>query len=290
MKLPTESLAEPAESQKKALISLLADDDPAVYQVVREKLISYGPIASEWVKSSTISDDPVLRRRARGIIEYFGRAAADREFLAFCLNNGEQLDLERGCLLLGKTQYPEINLDGYTALLDSIVSELRLRLDLNGPAEDILNIINFHLYQELRFSGNELGFFDPQNSYLNRVLDRRTGNPLSMCFVYLLIARRLRLPMVGVALPGHFLCRFQTVRDEIYIDAFNSGKLLRKAECVRYVLQIRHRLDEGYLSPVTPRRILLRCCANLFQTYTQLRQNAEVDRFQHYLVALAQNG
>jgi len=290
MKPPEPSPGPLAESQKMALVSLLADDDPSVYQTVRGKLLSYGPSAAEWVKGGSLSDDPVLRRRSLEIIDYFKRTHADREFLAFCVSNGEQLDIERGGLLLAQTEYPQINLEAYSALLDSIASELLERLDLNGPAEDILNIINFHLFEEMRFKGNSQGFAEPQDNYLNRVLDRRTGNPASLCLVYLLIAKRLRLPMVGIGLPGYFLCRFQTVRDEIYIDAFNGGRLLGKADCVRYAVQIHNRVDEGYLAPVSPRRLLLRLCANLFQIYSQAQKTDQIDRVQQYLVALAQNG
>jgi len=281
---------EPAEGRKKALISLLGDEDPAVFKAVRAQLVSYGPRVVQWLGACARSREPLVRRRARLIIEHFGRCEADAKFLAFCGNSGEQLDIERGALLLSRTRYPEINLDAYAALLDGYAAELRARLDLNGPAADILNVIAFYLYEELKYEGNDETVFEAQNNYLSRVLDRRSGNPVSLCLVYLLVARRLELPVVGVALPGHFLCRFQTARDEIFIDAFNGGKLLDKADCVRYLLQIRRRLDEGYLTPVSPRRMLLLCCANLFHIHAQLRQTTELDRLQRYMLALAQVG
>ncbi len=289
MKLPVESSAELAENQKRALISLLADENVTVYQAVKDKLLSLGPIAADWVKRYSLSDDPLLRRRAREIIEYFGRQRADRDFLSFCLSQGEHFDLEQASLLLAQTQYPETNPEGYSAVLDNFAGDVRERVDLSGAPEAILKAINDYLFTEQGFEGNEQGYYDPQNTYLNRVIDRRKGNPISLCLVYLLIARRLQLPLVGIGLPGHFLCRLQTPRDELYVDAFNHGKLLSKSDCIRYVLQIRHRLDEGYLSPLTPRRMLLRTCANLHQIYTQTRQPAEMQRLQHYVVALAQN-
>ena len=287
MNLPAESCAALAEGQKKALISLLADEDEGIYQIVRHTIVSYGPVVTEWLKPYLLSNEPLLRRRARAITDEFARKVADHQFLAFCLSQGEQFEIEQAALLLARTQYPDINIQAYSALLDDFAGELRQRLNLNGSPEHILSTINDYLFIELKFLGNEQGFYDPQNSYLNRVLDRRTGNPISMCLIYLLLARRLHLPMVGIGLPGHFLCRFQSLRDELYVDAFNRGKLLTKADCVKYLIQIRHCVDDGYLGPVSPRRILLRICANLHQIYTQLALKPEIERLQHYLVALA---
>lgn len=275
------------DAQRRALISLLADDDSSVYQTVRQKLLSYGPTVAEWVKPETLSDNPVLRRRALEIQDYFGKQVADEQFLRFCQSQGEEFDIEQGALLLARTQFPRINPIGYTALMDDFATELRERLDLNGPAEYILHVVNDYLFDELKFAGNEKDYYDPENSYLNRVLDRRTGNPISICLVYLLITKRLRLPMAGIGLPGHFLCRYQNSRYEIYVDAFNRGKSLTRADCIKYLMKIRHRLDESYLAPVTPRRILLRMCANLHQIYTQTKAPAETERLQKYLVALA---
>jgi regulator of sirC expression with transglutaminase-like and TPR domain len=280
-------LGQLGDAQRRALISLLADDDSSVYQAVRQKLLSYGPDVAEWVKPETLSDNPVLRRRALEIQDFFAKQSADEQFLRFCQHQGEEFDIEQGALLLARTQYPRINPIGYTALLDDFASELRERLDLNGPAEYILHVVNDYLFDELKFVGNEKDYYDPENSYLNRVLDRRTGNPISICLTYLLITKRLRLPMAGIGLPGHFLCRYQNSRYEIYVDSFNRGKSLTRADCIKYLMKIRHRLDETYLAPVTPRRILLRMCANLHQIYTQTKATADSERLQKYLVALA---
>jgi regulator of sirC expression with transglutaminase-like and TPR domain len=280
-------LGQLGEAKKRALISLLADDDSSVYQAVRTQLLSFGPQVAQWVKPETLSDNAVLRRRALEIQDHFGRQTADEKFLQFCQGHAEEFDIEQAALLLARTQFPRINPEGYTALLDDFASELRERLDLHGPAEYILHVINDYLFDELKFTGNEKDYYDPDNSYLNTVLDRRTGNPISICLVYLLITKRLRLPMAGIGLPGHFLCRYQNSRYEIYVDAFNRGKSLSRADCIKYLMKIRHRLDESYLAPVTPRRVLLRMCANLHQIYTQTKANAEADRLQRYLVALA---
>lgn len=275
------------ESQRTALISLLGDDDPGVYQTVRTKLLSFGEEAVEWLRPHTLSAEPLLRRRAIEIINFFGRKDADDRFMSFCASRGEDLPLEEGAWLLAQTQYPDINLDAYGALLDAFAAALKCRIDFTAPSEQIIGWINTYLFQELGFSPNEANYYDPENSFLNRVIDHRTGNPISLCTIYLLLGRRLKLPITGIGLPGHFVCRYQTSTAEVYIDAFNRGKLLTKADCIKYLLHTHHGLEEGYLAPVTPRRMLLRMCANLHQIYLHNKLPEETARFQRYLVALA---
>jgi regulator of sirC expression with transglutaminase-like and TPR domain len=283
---PVKSTGILEERQRKALINLLCDEDAAVYQTVRDKIISYGRESSRWMREHALSSDPVLRRRAEEIINHFARQDADTELLAFCLNQGEDFDLERGVLLLARTQYPKINLEGYGAVLDDFARDLRERLDLNSEPEHVLRGINDYLFRDKKFIGDEKNYYDPENSYFNRVLDRRMGNPISLCMVYLLVARRLKLPMAGIGLPGHFLCRFQNSRAEIYVDAFYGGRLLSKTDCIKHVKQQRQ-FEDSFLTPISSRRILLRICANLHQIYTQKKASAQMERLQRYLVALA---
>jgi regulator of sirC expression with transglutaminase-like and TPR domain len=274
-------------SQQIALLNLLADEDPAIYRTIREKILSCGPPAADWLRPHTMSNDPALRRHAREIVLHFDRQAADDHFLAFCLRHGEEFDLEQGAWLLALTRYPLINLEAYQALLDGYTRELRERLDFGAEAQQLLTTINHYLFDELGFTGNEENYYDPENSYLNRVVDRRTGNPINLCLLYILLARRLHLPIAGISLPGHFICRYQSTAEEIYLDPFNRGKSLSKADCVQYLTHGNFSLRDDYLTPVSSRRLLLRICGNLHQIYQRLELAAETVRLQRYLVALA---
>ena len=276
-----------SQSQQLALLTLLTDEDPTVYQTVRERILSCGPPAAEWLRPHIMSDDPALRRRARQIVLHFDRQAADDHFLAFCLRHGEEFDLEQAAWLFALTQYPSINVEAYQAMLDGYANELQERLDPTAKPQQKLSIINQYLFDELGFAGNEENYYDPENSYLNRVIDQRTGNPINLCLLYLVLARRLRLPVTGIGLPGHFICRYQSTAVEIYLDPFNRGKFLTKADCVQYLTNANCSLREDYLAPVSARRLLLRICSNLHQIYQHLEQAVETMRLQRYLVALA---
>jgi regulator of sirC expression with transglutaminase-like and TPR domain len=203
------------------------------------------------------------------------------------LNHGEEFDLETAAWLLAQTQFPEINVEAYQALLDGYANTLRERTGQQERASVALEKINDYIFNELGFKGNEQNYYDPDNSCLNRVLDRRMGNPVSLCLFYLLLSRRLRLPITGIGLPGHFICRYQSAAGEIYVDVFNRGRLLTKADCVHYLVRGNYDLREEYLAPVSPRRMLLRICSNLHQIYLELGLKDDATRLQRYLVALA---
>ena len=285
--VPATSVRPLTEPQRRALISLLADEDPAVFATVRERLLDQGLVAADWLKPYLLSDHPLLRRRARDISDHLGRVAADAEFNAFILNHGEHFDLERGVFLLARTQYPQLNLAAYAALLDSFADDLRPRLAGVTDHFALLGTINDYLFKEKGFHGNEATYYAPDNSYLNKVVDLRTGNPISLCTVYLFVGRRLKLPVVGIGFPWHFMCRYQTPTCELYIDPFAQGRLLTKADCIKSLVQMAQGWADGFLAPSTPRRMLLRMCANLHQIYHGLDMTEEGARFHRYVVALA---
>jgi len=282
-----ETLPKLSPAQREALISLLGDDDQAVADAVFRKLVAYGHEAADWLRPHLVSPDPVLRRRAKAIVLHFARQDADNEFLAFCLRQGDDFDLEDGAWLLAKTQYADIHVEGYRALLDYFARELRGRFHQCSNSAQMLGVMNDFLFIEEQFRGNEEDYYHPDNSYLNRVIDRRMGNPIGLCTVYLLIARRLKMPVAGIGLPGHFICRYQSATEEIYIDPFNGGRLLTKADCIKYLHSHHHGLYDEFLTPVSARRMLMRMCSNLHQIYQQSHRSQEAMRLQRYLVALA---
>lgn len=281
---PVESLP---ERQRAALITLLADDDPAVHQMVRNKLLSFGQTAGQWLRPYLLSADPVLRRRALEIVEHLARAQAHDRFLQFCVRTGEELDLEQGLGLLAQTRYPHINLEGYRALYDQWALTMRERIGLKADAEQVLGLLNRFFFEELGFKGDEKRNLSAGSCFINTVVDRRVGNSVTLCAVFLLIARRLGLPMVGISLPGYFLCRYQSATREFYLDIFKKGKFWTKGDCVKFLQSTQQNLQDGHLSPATPRRVLVRSVASLHQAYSHLEIRDEAARMQRYLVALA---
>lgn len=276
-----------SDEKRKALLCLLADEDPGIYLPVREKIISLGPHVCDWLKYFVLDENPIVRRRVRDVISHFKRLKADTEFSAFCLNHGEDFELEEACWLLARTVDPEINTEAYRAVLDDYAHDLMHKIDFGSEPESIMAAINRYLFQTQRYQGNEDNYYSADNSYLNRVIDQRQGNPISLCMIYQLVGRRLGLPVTGIGLPGHFLCRFQTPRQDYYIDAFNKGRLLTKTDCMKYLKQAGYEFHETFLMPASSRRILLRMCSNLHQIYQRDNQAADAARLHGYIVALS---
>ena len=173
------------------------------------------------------------------------------------------------------------------AVVDTAANELRTRIQPTISPQQQLLVMNQYLFSDQGYRGAQRYESDPENCYLNRILERRTGNPIGLCAVYLFLCRRLGLPVAGIGLPGHFVCRFQSATLELYIDCFNQGRFLTKGDCIRHLHATNHGLHEGYLAPVSTRRILMRMCANLQQTYLQTDNLEEAGRVKRYLVALA---
>jgi regulator of sirC expression with transglutaminase-like and TPR domain len=274
------------EAQQVALIKLLGDEDPTVYQAVKEKIISLGSDTQIWLKPCQLSGDPMLRRHAQDIVRHFNRQLADTRFMAYCLQEEDQIDLEKGALLMAQTQFPDINASAYSAVLDDLAGELREWLAASDQKERLLVRVNQFLFEEKGFTGNMENYYDPENSFLNRVLDRRTGNPVSLCLIYVLLMRRLGFPVSGVGLPGHSVCRFLTATEEVYVDAFNLGKLLTRNDCIEHLTRCKHEVRDEYLTPMSARRMLARMCGNLEQIYLELQQTDDAARVQRYLFAL----
>jgi len=274
-------------AQQEALVRLLDDDDPAISEAVQGRILDCGEGALAWLKPHLLERNPAIRRKVTHLVELIGRRGADDQFLAACLRRGEEFDLETAIWALARTRYPGINVGAYQALLDGYARDLETHLPTGGRAATLLAVINRYLFEQLGYSGNEEDYYEPDNSYLNRVMDRRLGNPVSLCILYLFVGRRLRIPLSGIGLPGHFVCRYQSPKEEVYIDAFNSGRILSKADCIRYLVQVSYGYQEGCFAPASPRRMLLRVCSNLHQIYHHQRNRQETQRLQRYVVALA---
>jgi regulator of sirC expression with transglutaminase-like and TPR domain len=182
----------------------------------------------------------------------------------------EYIDLERAAFYIAQEAYPELDVEEYVALLDTMADEVRDRLPVEDYPLRTLKVLNDYLYGELGFKGNQTDYYNPQNSFLNDVLDRRTGIPITLALVYLSLAQRIAFPMEGIALPGHFLIRPVQSEMAIFVDAFNQGEILFEQDCETLLHKMfgdRIAMREQFLAPATNRQFLARMLTNLKATY-----------------------
>lgn len=181
----------------------------------------------------------------------------------------EQINLERAALYLAQEEYPQLDVEAYLNALDTMASEVEERLPAESYPLRIIQTINRYLYDDLGFAGNTADYYDPRNSYINDVIDRRTGIPITLSLVYLAIARRLDFPMVGVGMPGHFLIRPAVAEMEVFVDAFHGGEVMFPQDCQERLSQLYGPVEMSprFLAAVTPRQFLGRMLTNLKVIY-----------------------
>jgi regulator of sirC expression with transglutaminase-like and TPR domain len=184
----------------------------------------------------------------------------------------DKLEIEHLALLLAEPEHPGLDVQAYLNKLDVMGELARLKLKScrgSAPADRILPILRL-LYGELGFRGNVTDFYDPRNSYLNHVIDRRTGNPLSLAVVLLAVCRRALVPAYGISFPGHFLVAASRASGEIAIIDPLDGHLLTPT-VVHSIYESATgdpgEVDEQYLAPASPRQIILRMLTNLRAIY-----------------------
>lgn len=197
-------------------------------------------------------------------------AAEARQALGELVAGDErQIDLPRAALLIACEEYPHLEPRTYLDQLDRLGHAFRERLRPEPDPERQVAILNTLLFGEEGFRGNSGHYYDPRNSYLNQVLDRRLGIPITLSLVYTEVARRAGLSMVGVGFPAHFLVAYEA-QPRVLLDPFNCGRVLSVADCERLLVDMfgrSARLESRYLEATPPRQLLARLVANLKVAY-----------------------
>lgn len=183
---------------------------------------------------------------------------------------GDDLPLAEGALLIAAEEYPALDIPRYLGALDALASDAERRLPARGDPEEKGTALCEFLSRVERFHGNTDEYSDPRNSFLNEVLDRRLGIPISLAVVYIEVGRRLGLPLYGVGMPAHFLVEYES-RDPLFVDAFH-GTVLTAPGCRRLFEEITGRtvpFRPEYLARTPARFILVRMLRNLKGIYLE---------------------
>jgi len=200
-----------------------------------------------------------------------GRSTALEEFTRLIALPEDGLDLATAALVIAKQEYPDLDVEVYKDKLDRLAARARPALEAAGDNPfAIIDRLNTFLFTEQGFRGNVESYFDPRNSYLNDVLDRRCGIPITLSLVYMEIGRRLSFPLEGVGFPGHFMVRHAERGRGILIDPFHGGEILVPEDCERRLHAVFGEdtpLEPRYLRRSTPLEILKRMLTNLRQIH-----------------------
>ena len=197
----------------------------------------------------------------------------------------EEIDLARAALLVAREEYPQLSEERSLGILDLLAEETKDRLDNENAPLLVLQELLKTLYERHGFRGNREAYYDPRNSFLNDVLDRELGVPLTLCIVLLEVGWRLGLPLEGVNFPGHFLVRFRGDTVDLLIDPYDGGTLRfqdQSQELLDRVYGGMVRVNESFLKTAGPREMLVRLLTNLKGIYLNVQDHpralAVVDR------------
>ena len=191
-----------------------------------------------------------------------------------------KIDLAHACLMIAEDAYPGLQVERYLGEIERMALRLRARLPTTGGAEERVVALNQFLFDDLEFRGNTEAYYDPRNSYLNEVIDRKTGIPITLAVIYMEIGRRIGLPLQGVSFPGHFLVRLRLRGGTLVLDPFSGGvpqsldelreRLQRVIpEGVTGSLPVGELPLDQFLEPASNRQILARMLRNLKGIYRE---------------------
>lgn len=186
----------------------------------------------------------------------------------------ENIDLVRSALAIARTEYPGLEIEEYAARVETMAGRASL-LAPNLDAQRTLAALNKVVFEQANLRGNRDDYYDPRNSFLNDVLDRGLGIPITLSIIYMEVAKRVGLPLAGVGMPGHFLLKhYGHDGNEMLIDCFNRGDILSRQDCQSRLDEIysgEMKLRREFLHPLSRRQILTRMLNNLKTVYLSTR-------------------
>jgi regulator of sirC expression with transglutaminase-like and TPR domain len=266
------------------ILKLIEDPNPNIYKLIEPQLLNCVNDYSDYLKKSLENcDNSLVKERLKSVLERAYFNDIENLFRNIPINNDGEIDLEYASFLLATFEYQDLDKKNYTYILDKISEKIK---------NDILNIsdpliliekINNCLFKDEGFSGNHIDYSDPNNTYINMVIDRRTGIPITLSLIYLLITKRLNLDFFGVGMPGHFIIKYKKNNFEIFIDPFYSGHILSKQDCINFLTFSGYGFIEQYLDISSNKEIFKRMIRNLLLIYKEEKNELKYNKLRDLL-------
>lgn len=217
--------------------------------------------------------------------------SVDERFQRLASLADDAIDLVEGALLIAKSANAEVDIEHYRARIESLARQLHSRIAEDESTAVRIGLLNEFLFEELGFGPNAEDYYDPRNSYLNEVLDRRTGIPLTLSILYIEIGRRIGLPLQGVPFPGHFLVKCPLDEGLVVLDPYCRGASLTVKDLQERLREVRggevsRAIVVGMLSSATSRQILARMLRNLKSIHLEKQDYLRALPLMHWLLLL----
>lgn len=259
----------------KALISLLDDEDPEVVDHVEQRIRQMGGqmiplLETEWEGSF----NSALQKRIEEIIhdlQYESVLDRMRDW-----KNGGAMDLLEGLWIVATYQYPDLSLHKLKQDVEQLFYDVWVDFKMDMHPDEQIKAMNTAFFSKLKFAPNTKHFHSPANSMINQVLESRRGNPITLCVLYMLIAKRLNLPVYGVNLPNLFVLTYKNNAGvQFYINVFNRGLVFTTKDIDQYIDQLNIKRLDTFYQPCTNADIVRRVLRNLTLAF---EKNGDTER------------
>ena len=288
-------MAEMDKKEISALISLLDDPDEKIFGSIKGKLLDIGEIVIPVLEDAWESSfSPLLQSRIENIIHRIQFEKILESLTEWKQNNSDNLWM--GVLLIARYQYPDLKEEKLEKQIQLIKQDVWLELNENLTALEKVRVINHILFDVHRFSGNTENYNAPENSYINKVLENKKGNPLTLAIIYLVIANQLQMPIYGVNLPQHFVMAYVDENDLsdnewedkilFYINTFSKGAVFSRREIDMFLKQLNLSPEKMYYTPCSNSNIIERLIRNLVSAYNKLGHPDKVAELEEMLSLL----
>ena len=279
------------------MVSLLDDPDPEIYRRVQQDLDALGVHAVAQLEELWIQTEEVKERRSLEMVIYRLRWNDIQCQLTAWLE-GDRSDLLSALCIIARYQYPNLDEQAVRQTLQALRIEVWMGLNEQMTALEQVRHLNFVLFRVHKFRGNTDEYLNPNNNFINKVLETRKGNPLMIGLVYMLIAQKLDLPIFGVNLPQHFVLAYLEQgsysgqnksedfqqesyrRPLFYINAFNMGSVFGKRDVDQFLKMVQVEPKDQFYRACTNTEILLRLFANLESSYRDAEEFHKISEVQ----------
>lgn len=270
------------DDKQDAFRCLLDDPSPTVQKALVAELARIGPAACQFLENLSNGSNRMLAVHARRILREIENANPIEEFRKFI--RSQNYELETGSIMLCRVAYPEVKAGSICLQIDAIANRCRELIAKPISPRERCVVINRVLFHELEFRGNADDYENPDNSFLNRLLETKKGIPISLSILYLLVAQRLGADLDPIAYPGHFLVGSFEENLPFYIDAFKRGRFISPGQLLDHTGGFLPLSQLGNLAPSPVREVLSRCCRNLANHYSAIGQESMSQLFASFVI------
>ena len=268
--------------RREAFRDLLDDPSPTVRKALILEFSRLGDAAVNFLEELVGGQNRIVGAHAKRLLDELRNANPSEDFRRFI--RSLNYELETGSIMLCRVAYPELAAETVCAQIDAIAQRCRELLIKPSTARERCTVINRVLFHELGFRGNADDYENPENSFLNRVLETKKGLPITLSILYILVAQRIGGELDPIAYPGHFIVG--SFEDDLpfYIDPFKRGKFHTPGQLLDYSNGYMSVSQLGQLAPAPIREVLSRCCRNLASHYAMRDQDDMAQLFGSFVL------